>query len=128
MKARRQQIGPRVTEHTYEALKRLAAATGCSVSNYCEQVLANHVEKERGADEGALRQLEQHFMEGLAQLQSATDHGIKRLERNLNAIRAMVDAQVEVRDPQLVAKYRQIVTDTLRAMGITIVTANGARQ
>jgi len=33
-----------------------------------------------------------------------------------------------VRDPQLVAKYRQIVTDTLRAMGITIVTANGTRQ
>jgi hypothetical protein len=127
MKARRLQIGPRVTEKTYESLKRLAAAAGCSVSNYCEQVLADHVEKERGSDEGAQRQLEQHFNEGLAQLQGATEMAVKRLERNLNAIKAMIDAHVEARDPQLVSTYRRLVADTLRAMGIQIQSSNNGR-
>jgi hypothetical protein len=117
---RRQQIGPRVTEETYESLKRLAAATGCTVSNYCEQVLVNHVDKQSGSDESAVRQLEQHLMEALAQTRAATDTAIKRLERNINAVKAMIDAHVEARDPQLVSTYRRLVADTLRAMGIQI--------
>jgi uncharacterized protein (DUF488 family) len=127
MRVHRQQIGPRVPERIHESLRRLAAASGCSVSNYCAEVLSNHVDKERGADEGAQRQFEQRFMEALAQTQAATDLAIKRLERNLNAIKAMIDAHVEARDPQLVSTYRRIVADTLRAMGIQIQSNNNRR-
>ena len=124
---RRQQIGPRVTEETYESLKRLAATAGCTVSNYCEQVLTHHVDKGRGEDKGALRQFEQHFMEAFAQTRAATDTAIKRLERNINAVKAMIDAHVEARDPQLVSTYRRLVADTLRAMGIQIQSSNNGR-
>lgn len=127
MRMRRQQIGPRVTERTYESLRRLAAASGCSLSEFCADVLANYVEKERGSDEGSERQFEQRFMEALAQTQAATDQAIRRLERNINAVKAMIQAHVEVRDPQLVTKYQQIVTETLRAMGIQIQSSNGGR-
>jgi hypothetical protein len=125
MKIRRQQIGPRVPEKTYESLKRMAATASCSISNYCEQVLTNHVEKESGRDEGPLRQFEQRFMEALAQTQAASDLAIKRLERNINAVKAMIDAHVEARDPQLLSTYRRIVADTLRTMGIQIQGTNG---
>lgn len=127
MKVHRQQVGPRVPEKTYESLRRLAAAAGCSISSYCEQVLANHVAKEGGRDDGTMQQLEQRFMEALAQTQAAAELGIKRLERNINAVKAMIDAHVEARDPQLVSTYRRIVAETLRAMGIQIQTNNGAR-
>jgi predicted nucleic acid-binding Zn-ribbon protein len=124
---RRQQIGPRVTEETYESLKRLAATAGCTVSNYCEQVLTAHVEQKGGSDESGLRQLEQHLMEALAQARAATDTAIKRLELNINAVKAMIDSHVEARDPQLVNTYRRIVADTLRAMGIQMTSKSNGR-
>ena len=129
MKRSKHQIGPRVSEKVYETLKRLAAAAGCTVSNYTEQVLTEHIaSQQRGTDEGALRQLEQHLIEGMARIQSGVELTVKRLERDINAVKAMIDASVEARDPQHAEEYRRLVASILRAWGMQVGTGNGVRQ
>ena len=129
MKRTKHQIGPRVNESVYETLKRLAAAAGCTVSNYTEQVLTEHIaSQQRGTDEGALRQLEQHLIEGMARIQSGVELTVKRLERDINAVKAMIDASVEARDPQHAEEYRRLVARILRAWGMQVGTGNGVRQ
>ena len=129
MKRSKHQIGPRVSEKVYETLKRLAAAAGCTVSNYTEQVLTEHIaSQQRGTDEGALRQLEQHLIEGMARIQSGVELTVKRLERDISAVKAMIDASVEARDPQHAEEYRRLVARILRAWGMQVGTGNGIRQ
>lgn len=130
MKKRRRQIGPRITEATHEALQRLAAATGENVSSYAAEVLSEHVAHPQGlgTEEGVLRQLEQRLMEAIARAQSGVTMTVKRLERlerDINAVKAMIDASVEARDPQLAEEYRRLVAKILRAWGMQIGNTNG---
>jgi hypothetical protein len=126
MKRRKHQIGPRVTENVHETLTRLAAAAGCSISNYTEQVLAEHVaNQQRGTDEGGLRQLEQRLLEAIARVQAGVDISVKRLQHDMNAVKAMIDASVEARDPEHAEEYRALVAKILRAWGMQAGTANG---
>lgn len=132
MRRNKHQIGPRVTEGVHETLKRLAAAEGCTVSNYTEQVLTEHIAKhQRGGDESTLRQFEQHLMEAIARIQSSVELTVKRLERDINAVKAMIDASVEARDPEHAEEYRRLVAKILRAWGMQVGTgnaSNGVRQ
>lgn len=128
MKTRRRQIGPRISEVTHEGLQRLAAAAGEMTSSYAAQVLTEHVSHPQGrsTEEGALQQLEQRLTEAIARVQRGVDVGVKRLERDINAVKAMIDASVEARDPELAEEYRRLVAKILRAWGMQVGSANGS--
>jgi hypothetical protein len=130
MKTRRRQIGPRINEATHEGLRRLAAAAGENTSSYAAEVLSEHVAHPQGrsTDEGALRQLEQRLMEAIAGVQSGIQVAAKRLEREINAVKAMIDASVEARDPEHAEEYRRLVAKILRAWGMQVGTGNGVTQ
>lgn len=132
MKPRKLQIGPRVDPDTYEALKRLAAATGCSIGNYCARVLEEHITRQTQGDDASVfdevvQQIEQRIADQHKHQQRELDVAVKRLEKNFNAVKAMIDAHVETSAPETREAYLKAVERILRAMGIQAGPSNGAR-
>jgi hypothetical protein len=135
MKATKHQIGPRVDTATLEALERLAAARGASLATYAAQALIEHVRRHQGdgiqdfLDE-MLHQFEERLASVSDRLRREFDDAVKRLEkrveRNINVLKAMVDASVETRDQPHIEEYRQRVAKILREWTIQ-ANGNGAR-
>jgi hypothetical protein len=67
-------------------------------------------------------------MEAIAGVQSGIQVAAKRLEREINAVKAMIDASVEARDPEHAEEYRRLVAKILRAWGMQVGTGNGVTQ
>jgi DNA anti-recombination protein RmuC len=134
MKPTKHQIGPRVDTPTLEALERLAAARGTSLATYAAQALAEHVRRHQGDGiQDFLDEMLHQFEERLAtvsdRLRREFEDAVKRLQkqltRNIDVIKAMVDASVETREQPHIEEYRQRVAKILREWTIQ---ANGARQ
>lgn len=134
MKAIKHQVGPRVDTPTLEALERLAAARGTSLATYAAEALAEHVRRHQGDGiQDYLDELLHQFEERLAvvsdRLRREFDDSVKRLQkhftRNIDVLKAMVDASVETRDSPRVEEYRQCVGKILQAWATT--NGNGAR-
>jgi DNA anti-recombination protein RmuC len=134
MKAIKHQIGPRVDTPTLEALERLAAARGTSLATYAAQALAEHVRRHQGDGiQDFLDEMLHQFEERLAtvsdRLRREFEDAVKRLQkqltRNIDVIKATVDASVETREQPHIEEYRQRVAKILREWTIQ---ANGARQ
>lgn len=133
MKPSKHQIGPRVDTPTLEALERLAAARGVPLSAYAANALGEHVRRHQGDGiQDYLDEMLHQFEEKLATLKDYLhrdfDDAVKRLEkhltRNIDVLKAMVDASVETREPHQVDEYRQRVAKILREW---TVQTNGAR-
>ena len=135
MKPTKHQIGPRVDTPTLEALERLAAARGTSLATYAAQALAEHVRRHQGDGiQDFLDEMLHQFEERLAtvsdRLRREFEDAVKRLQkqltRNIDVIKAMVDASVETREPPRSEEYRQRIAKILQLWGIG-PGANGAR-
>jgi hypothetical protein len=133
VKVSKKSLGTRVDADTQAALKRIAATEGISINQLVERILVGHLSKRQqgksGADwEGGLRDLEQWIADQLQRQNRQLEAVEKRFEKSLAALRVMVDASVEMRDPARMDEYRRMVAGTLRQMGIGTSSANGVRQ
>ena len=116
----KRQLGVRVTVQTADKLKRWAAKLNCSVNELTERILVGHIEAlERGqtADfdqfmhvvDEALAHQSQHYE---TMIKAFTDRTIK----NLNSLKAMIDASVATHCPEVYAEYSRRTTELLKAM------------
>jgi hypothetical protein len=135
MKLIKHQIGPRVDTATREALERLAAARGVSIGNYAAQALTEHVRRHQGAGvqdffDEMLQQFDERLAKVADQLRREFESATKRIEkhftRNIDAVKAMIDASVETREPPRSEEYRQRIAKILQLWGIG-PGSNGAR-
>lgn len=129
---KKQQIGPRVKAESYEALERLAAANNCSLAYYCEQVLDEHIAHQQHPDAGGgvWQEILHEFDKRLAHQEAAHARELASLrlamEKNLNAVKAMIDAHVQTVSPDKHRDYVKKVRDTLQAMRLTVGESNGS--
>ena len=135
---KKKQIGPRVQREVHEALERLAAVNGCSLAYYCESVLADHIARQQhpeaggGALQELVHELDNRFA-AHARHQEATNSrelsaAVLRLEKHLNALKAMVDALIQTLAPDSHDAYVKTVKATFQKMGLTADAAsNGAK-
>jgi Ran GTPase-activating protein (RanGAP) involved in mRNA processing and transport len=129
MKEPKFQIGPRVTRTVYEALDRLRLAANCSMADYCQQVLTEHVNRLQnnglggGAFEELASTLEQLVAKQFARHQQFIETTIKRQERHLTVLKAMIDAHLESTAPEVADTYKRRVEQLMR-----LITAQNGNQ
>jgi hypothetical protein len=123
LKTQEYQVGPRVDAATIDALKRLAAVAGLSVGKFTAKVLKDYVAKQQAGEGGLeiediLGRLERRIGAMHEAERKHFEVSIKRVEKGLLAVRAMIDAHVEAHDPQHYAEYRQAAEGKMRALGM----------
>src|SRR5689334_10721483 len=129
MKEPKFQIGPRVSRTVYEALDRLRLAANCSMADYCQQVLTEHVNRLQnnglggGAFEELAATLEQLVAKQFAKQQQVIETANKQVLRNLNVLKAMIDAHLESTAPDARDTYKQRVEQLMR-----LITAHNGNQ
>jgi hypothetical protein len=131
-KLSKQLIGIRVDLETFNALKKLLAADGVrSLSEYGERVLRAHVARQQSGKGGGewLSELEQQMSERSARdrehQQREHEAHTKRIERQIDAVKGMVDALATVLTGKDYELYVKTVKQTLQAMNIQ-VSRNGS--
>jgi hypothetical protein len=133
VKLSKKTLGVRVDAETQANLKRAAATEGISINHLVERILLGHLsarqQGHKATDwESGLRELEQWMADRIERLQREINAMEKRQEKSLTAIRVMLDAQVQTRDPERANEYRQLVTATMRQLGIPFGSRNGGHR
>ncbi|MBV8457148.1 MAG: hypothetical protein JO122_11105 [Acetobacteraceae bacterium] len=134
----KRQLGPRITQESYETLTRLAAAKGCSLNYYLESVLEDHVARERHPDLGGgvmhdlMDQVNERFAAQVQLLQNATAREITaavlRLEKQLEAVKVMIDSMIRTLSPNQHETYIRMVKATIQKLGPLFESGNGKLQ
>jgi hypothetical protein len=120
------QIGLRVAREVHEAIERLAAVAGCSLSHYSESVLTDHIARQQHPDAGGgvwqevLHELDGRFAKHAqhAEITSSREltAAVLQLQKEFNSLRAMLDALARILVPKEFDLYVKTVKATLQQM------------
>jgi hypothetical protein len=132
------QLGPRVKRESHDTLQRLAGANSCSVAYYVEQVLEEHVKRQRHPDAGGgvmhelATEINEHLAANAQHLENAISRELAgilvRLERQLDAVKTMIDALVRTLSPKDHEAYVKNVRSALQKLGPLFEGGNGRLQ
>jgi paraquat-inducible protein B len=135
---KKKQLGPRITQDSYETLARLAAAKGCSLNYYLEEVLEDHVARQRHPDTGGgvmhelVVELDSRFAAHIQRQQNAAGRGLTaavvQLEKQLDGLKVMIDSMVRTLSPKDHDAYVKTVKATLQKLGPLFENGNGRLQ
>jgi hypothetical protein len=124
---RKAQVATRVKHDSHETLLRLAAAHSCTLGYYVEQVLEEHVIRQRHPDTGGgvmheiVVEMDERFAAHVQHLQNTgareLSTAVTRLEGQLDALKVMVDAIVRTLSPRDHEAYVNLVKATLQKLG-----------
>ena len=131
----KQLIGIRVDLETFAALKKLLAADGLrSLSELGERVLKAYVSRQQSGKptDDWLGELEQQINERSARdrehQQREHEAQTKRIQREIDAVKAMVEGLAETLTGKDYDSYVKAVKRTAQAMGISSRGTNGGPQ
>jgi uncharacterized protein (DUF1778 family) len=128
MKTHNNVLSARVDDDTYEALQRMAAAVGSSISHYVGELVAAHIRRQQltpgtSIDDEAIQRFEERLAILESHRQREMETTIKRLESHFTVVKAMIDSLAENSIPEQREAYIKTVQKLIRAAAMQ----NGGR-
>jgi paraquat-inducible protein B len=132
---KKRQLGPRVKQEDYETLERLAAVKGCTLNYYVESVIEGHIARQQHPDGGGgvmhelVSEIDDRFAAHVQHIQNASARDasmtVKHLEKQIDALKVMIDAMIRTLSPNDHDAYVKTVTMTLQQLGPLFEHGNG---